>query len=430
MDKEEIVDKKDASPPTQAQLDYQAREKRINDAISLQKPDRVPIVIMDGDFLLAQAGVTCAEANYDTERASKVFLEHVNKYYDQDAGTLFASFPGRVGEILGVNTMKWAGFHKGVQEYPFQFIEKEYMLADEYDQLLKDPGDFAVRTLWPRLAEGLKPAGMVPPLNFISHGYAVFNDIPLLASLPPVREMLENLLKAGEEIGKYMAIMGKTMGALAQRGYPSTAPPLGITPFDFVSDFYRGIKGTMLDMYYQPDKLKALIELLTPTIIGSTIKTAKIIGVKSIGIPLHRGADGFMSNAQFAEFYWPGLKQIILAYIDAGFTPMPYFEGSYTDRLEFLAELPPGKIWGRFDTTDMKKAKEKIGNNLCFWGNVPLPMLISGTPEQIRDYVKKLIDTFGDNGGLIVGSAGPIPRESKKENVIAMAETVFEYGVY
>ena len=88
------------------------------------------------------------------------------------------------------------------------------------------------------------------------------------------------------------------------------------------------------------------------------------------------------------------------------------------------------KIWGRFDSTDMKKAKEKIGDNLCFWGNVSFQMLISGTPEQTRDYVKELIDTFGDNGGLIVGTAGPIPIESKLENVIAMAETVSEYGVY
>jgi len=116
--------------------------------------------------------------------------------------------------------------------------------------------------------------------------------------------------------------------------------------------------------------------------------------------------------------------------IDAEITPMPYWEGSYTNRLEFLTELPRGKIWGHFDVVDIEKAKKLLGDTMCFWGNVPVQTLISGTPEQTSDYVKLLIDTFGDNGGLIVDGAAGIPKEAKLENVIAMTETVFEYGVY
>ena len=58
---------------------------------------------------------------------------------------------------------------------------------------------------------------------------------------------------------------------------------------------------------------------------------------------LHRGADGFMSLNQFETFYWPGLKKIILALIDAGLTPFVFFEGDFTSRLEYLTELPKGK---------------------------------------------------------------------------------------
>ena len=138
-----------------------------------------------------------------------------------------------------------------------------------------------------------------------------------------------------------------------------------------------------------------------------------------------------MSNEQFAEFYWPSLKQVILALIDAGLTPMPFFEGDYTSRLEFLAELPPGKVLGHFDIIDKQKAKEIIGDVICFWGNVPAQMLVTGTPEQVKDYVKELIDIFGDNGGLIVdGAVDGVPPESKPENVEAMTQAVFEYGVY
>ena len=42
-----------------------------------------------------------------------------------------------------------------------------------------------------------------------------------------------------------------------------------------------------------------------------------------------------------------------------------------------------------------------------------------------------LIDTFGDNGGLIVnGAASGIPEEAKPENVRAITEAVLEFGVY
>jgi uroporphyrinogen-III decarboxylase len=99
--------------------------------------------------------------------------------------------------------------------------------------------------------------------------------------------------------------------------------------------------------------------------------------------------------------------------------------------LEFLAELPPCKVLGHFDVVDKKKDKEIIGDIICFWSNVPPGLLIAGTHQAVKDYVRELIDIFGDNGGLIVdGAVDGIPPESKPEDVEAMVEAVFEYGVY
>ena len=67
---------------------------------------------------------------------------------------------------------------------------------------------------------------------------------------------------------------------------------------------------------------------------------------------------------------------------------------------------------------------------MCFWGNVPSQLLITGKPEQVKNYVKELIDLFGSNGGLVVDGAIGIPKEAKPENVEAMTDAVFEYGVY
>ena len=88
---------------------------------------------------------------------------------------------------------------------------------------------------------------------------------------------------------------------------------------------------------------------------------------------------------------------------------MPLFEGDYTPRLKYLAELPPGKVAAHFDRIDRKKFKEVCGDTMCFWGNVPSSLLVTGTPQQVKDDVKELVDLFGETG-LILDGAGRHPR--------------------
>jgi uroporphyrinogen-III decarboxylase len=190
------------------------------------------------------------------------------------------------------------------------------------------------------------------------------------------------------------------------------------------------MKGSILDMYQAPDKLLAAVEMFTPSTIQGCIMMAEQTHNKGVFIPMPRGAGGFMSDKQFAKFYWPCFKALILGLIDAGLTPIPLIEGDYTPRLEYFQELPPGKVVGHFDMVDRKKAKELIGDTMCFWDNVPASLMCTGTPQRVKDDVKQLIDIFGDNGGLIIDSTMGLPDESKPENVQALTDAVREYGVY
>ena len=64
----------------------------------------------------------------------------------------------------------------------------------------------------------------------------------------------------------------------------------------------------------------------------------------------------------------------------------------------------------------------------CLRGNVPVSMLIGGTPQEVRDYCHRLIDVVGKGGGFILDAAGGIPQEAKKENVFAMYQAVRDFG--
>ncbi len=76
----------------------------------------------------------------------------------------------------------------------------------------------------------------------------------------------------------------------------------------------------------------------------------------------------------------------------------------------------------------------KNGMKKYNWDMAPHPHAIrSARVWEMLDlktfYVKTLIDTLRESGGLIVDSSttGP-PKESKPENVEAMTKTAFEYG--
>ena len=406
---------------------YEARVKRFHDAVNLQRPDRVPIASAGAYFFYKQAGLNFKEAMYDYEKAATGLISSMKKF-QWDMAPSVALPSGPVMELLGVTQYKWPGFDLP-DDYFFQFIEGEYMSGDEYDDLLANPDDFTIRTLLPRMSKSLEPLADLPPAHWLSSGMSVLRILGALAENPRIVQTLETLQKAFAELVKYNGIRSSFVKEVKDAGFPLMSGSHCNSPYDWITDYLRGMRGIMLDMYRNPDRLLAAIDLFTPMLIENAIRGAKKSGNPRVFIPLHRGAGGFMSNEQFAKFYWPSLKKIFLALIDAGLTPMPFFEGDYTPRLEFLAELPKGKVLGNFQTVDLIKFKQILGDTMCFRGNVPAGLLVTGTPQQVRDYVKMLIDTFADNGGLIVDGGSGIPYESKPENVEAMTEAVFEYGV-
>lgn len=145
--------------------------------------------------------------------------------------------------------------------------------------------------------------------------------------------------------------------------------------------------------------------------------------------PLHKGADGFMSDKQFETFYWPSLKKVILALIDEGIMPMLFAEGSYLTRLETVNEFPKGTVTWRFDQTDMATVKKVLGDKCCVSGNVPTSLLSAGTPQQVKEYCRKLIEVCAPGGGYILAS-GAQPDNAHPDNLRAMMEAAKEYGVY
>ena len=413
-----------------AQKAFQERLTRFSVAASLRKPDRVPVISLADLFMTRYAGLSNKEAMYEYRRAADAFKASTIKLGLDMAPPVFGLTPGPVLEILGSKQMMWPG-HDLPDDVSYQFVEREYLLADEYDDFLEDPGDFVWRKLLPRVGSLFESFSTLPPLRLMAGGNAVMQLGMAIGLSPELESAFSRFAVLGAETAKYAAVVAELTAELEAEGYPVVCATATLCPFDWVSDMLRGIRGVMLDMYRCPDKLLAAVDLYTDLSIEATIKAARDSGNPRVFIPLHRGAGGFMSNEQYAKFYWPSLKKMLLAFVEAGLVPLPFWEGDYTPRLEFLAQLPPGKIVGHFDVIDTEKFKAVLGDTMCFWGDVPASLLCTASPAEVRNYVQRLIDLFADTGGLIVdGATGGIPYNARPENVEAMVEAAHDYGVY
>jgi uroporphyrinogen-III decarboxylase len=91
--------------------------------------------------------------------------------------------------------------------------------------------------------------------------------------------------------------------------------------------------------------------------------------------------------------------------------------------------MPRSSVIWWFERTDMPKAKEVLGGVSCIAGNIPTSLLSTGTPQEIKEYCRNLIEIAGKGGGYILTGASSV-EETTTDNLRAIMETVNEYGVY
>jgi len=408
---------------------YRQREERVNDAIALRVPDRVPIEVLFGFFPAKYSGMTVEEVMYDPEKLGEAQLKTILEFKpDMDQNPYAIRFLGPILEVLDFKQLKWPG-HGVPANHTYQFVEGEYMKAEEYDHFLLDPSDFMMRRYWPRICNSLKGFEKLAPIHSIITYYMgiPFGFAPF--SLPEVVEALETIKKAGQESMRIVTYSRAFTEKAREAGFPMQFGAFTQAPFDTLGDFFRGTKGIMLDMYRRPDTLIKACEKLLPFMFEIAINATKVSGNPRVFIPIHKGLDTFMSIEQFKKFYWPTLRELIVALINEGLNPCPLWEGDCTTRLEIIKDIPAGKACYAFEATDMVKAKEVLRDIVCIRGNVPLSLLAIKTPDEVRAYCKNLIDIVGKGGGYIMDASTGLD-DAKPENVRAMFEFTREYGVY
>lgn len=79
-----------------------------------------------------------------------------------------------------------------------------------------------------------------------------------------------------------------------------------------------------------------------------------------------------------------------------------------------------------------KALKKDFGKDICFWGGgvETQHVLPRGTPEQVRDDVRKNVEALMPGGGFVFNTIHNIQADVSPENVMAMVNALQEFGVY
>ncbi len=390
---------------------YQQRLRRYITAMRNEQPDMVPIRPFAAEFSARYAGMSCQEVAHDYNRAFQAVRQCAADYdWDATVPNMVYVWTG-LTEAIGLTYYGVPGIHVP-PDTGFQYREppegEAFMQADEYDALIDDPTGFLYNVWLPRVVRHVNDATGHPTyqhnLSLVRGGMAM---LQYFMSFPDAINRLRT------ETGTVSAIAG-----------------IFKAPFDILSDKLRGYLGLTMDMFEQPDKVLKACEALMPHLYNVALTTSDPDKLVPIGFWMHRGCVPFVTNEQFESHYWPTLKPIIEELWANGHQTLFYAEGNWDHHLERFTELPERSIIYHVDQGDVFLAHEKLGHKFCISGGIPNFLLGYRPPNEVRDYVKKVIDGVAGDGGYIVDASAIMQNDSKPENVRAMCDAAREFGVY
>ncbi len=390
---------------------YQERLARYVTAMRNEKPDMIPIRPFVAEFTAKYAGYTCQEVTHDYEKAFAAARKCAADFdWDAVVGNMVYVWTG-LTQAIG---MKYYAV-PGIDISPdtcFQYIEpppeQAYMKPDEYDQLIEDPTGFLFNVWLPRVS----------------------NDVFAEGTPASYRNNL-SFLKGGMAMLSYFNAFGKQNELLrTESGTVSAISGILKAPFDIIADKLRGYLGLVTDVMEQPDKVLAACEALMPHLLHVALSGADPEKNVPIGFWMHRGCVPFFSQKHFDKFYWPTLKPIIEEIWAHGHQVLFYAEGNWNAHLNSFAELPDQSIVFHVDQSDIFKVHRVLGQKFCISGGIPNWLLATGTPDEVRNYCKKIIDGVAGEGGYIMDASAIVQDDAKIENIKALTEFTREYGVY
>lgn len=227
---------------------------------------------------------------------------------------------------------------------------------------------------------------------------------------------------------------------LAQENeYAIMATPWLMFPFERAFSM-QGMDKFLLNMAMYPDFAEALMRKnlsFCKQLVGNFLTAiGRNIDIIKIGDDLGTQDRLMISPRMYRKLLKP-IHAELIAHIKK-FTKAKIFfhtDGDVFDLIEDFIEIgvdilnPIQTSAGKM--ANLEELKKRFGKDIIFCGAVDTQHILPhGTPDEVRQEMKRVINILGRDGGYMVASVHTIMREVPPENIMAMVDAVEEFGYY
>jgi uroporphyrinogen decarboxylase len=228
--------------------------------------------------------------------------------------------------------------------------------------------------------------------------------------------------------------------ALAKNNqYAIMGTPWLLFPFERAHAM-QGLDKFLMNMSLEPDFAQALLRKILDLCkihMGHFLTACgESIDIIKIGDDLGMQDRLLISPRMYRQFLKP-LHAEFISYIKERTKAKVFFhtDGDVFDLIPDLIEIgvdvlnPVQTSAGRM--SDLERLKKEYGKKIVFCGAIDTQKVLPyGTPEEVRNEVRRVINILGENGGYMVASVHTIMHEVSPENILAMVDAVEEFGHY
>jgi uroporphyrinogen decarboxylase len=221
--------------------------------------------------------------------------------------------------------------------------------------------------------------------------------------------------------------------------YAILATPWLLFPFERAYAM-QGLENFLLNMALHPDFAVALLKKNAEqckTLMAAFLSQLDgNLDIIKIGDDLGTQASLMISPKMYREILKP-IHADFISFIKAR-TPAKVFfhtDGDVEPLIEDFIDIgvdilnPIQTSAGKM--ADLKSLKSKYGDRIVFCGAIDTHRVLPfGTPDDVRQEVKRVIETLGPGGGFMLGPVHTVMNDVPAQNVLAMVDAVAEFGRY
>ena len=266
-----------------------------------------------------------------------------------------------------------------------------------------------------------------------------FPGIHPLQDATTVEEILEYPWPDMRDPTRYAHVRAEAQRLRDENEYAIMGTPWLLFPFERAIAM-QGMEAFLVNLVMNPDVATALLRKITDLckegMDAFLQECGDLIDIIKIGDDLGTQAGMLISPKMYREFIKPFHAEYI-AFIKERTNAKVFFhtDGDVFDILDDLVEIgvdilnPIQVSAGRMG--NLEELKKRYGKHLVFCGAIDTHRLLPyGTPEEVRQEVRRVINALGPGGGYMVAAVHTIMNDVPPENIVAMVDAVEEFGYY